>query len=126
LAEVERASTGERPKPTVTFAGPVDTLADAAQAGQLIAALREGLSNAVRHSNGNGIAVHVSATDGVLAMRVRDDGEGVPKEGPGRLSGLANLTSRARDLGGDCVLSNRSERRGAELRWWIPLDGEFR
>jgi signal transduction histidine kinase len=126
LAEVERASTGERPKPTVTFAGPVDTLADAAQAGQLIAALREGLSNAVRHSNGKGIAVHVSATDGVLAMRVRDDGEGVPKGGPGRLSGLANLTSRARDLGGDCVLSNRSERRGAELRWWIPLDGEFR
>lgn len=121
LAEVERASNGDRTKPTVTFAGPVDTLTDAAQAGQLIAALREGLSNAVRHSHGEGIGVHVGVTDGVLSLRVRDDGDGVPEDGLVRLSGLQNLVLRARALGGDCELANRPDRRGAELRWWIPL-----
>lgn len=122
LAEVDRAAGGGGPKPAVTFAGPVNTLVDTNLASHLIAALREGLSNAVRHSGGTPNAVHVGATDGVLSLLVRDNGRGLPDDRQLQLSGLANLTSRARSLGGDCVVANRSTTRGAELHWWIPLE----
>ncbi len=121
LAEVDRAAGGDGPKPAVTFAGPVDTMVDTNLASHLIAALREGLSNAVRHSGGKPSSLRVSATDGVLSLRLRDDGDGVPRMGQGPLSGLANLASRAQSLGGDCTLANRPATRGAELHWWIPL-----
>ena len=74
-------------------------------AKNLIAALREALSNAFRHAKASRIDVTVNATvrlpDGRSGVRltVADDGVGIPEEG--RRSGLKNLKRRAESLGGD-------------------------
>lgn len=121
LAEVERAARGIEPRPRVTFAGPVDTFVAGALAGHLVAAVREGLSNALRHSGGQTIDVQVTAAADMVRLTVLDDGHGLPADGPTRMSGLANLADRAAAMGGGCRLTNRSEGTGAELRWWVPL-----
>ncbi len=66
-------------------------------------ALREILSNVVRHANASSVRVDVLSRDGLLTISVEDNGGGfVPRIGPGR--GVRNLTSRARELGGDCIV----------------------
>lgn len=122
LAEVERVAGGIDPKPRVTFTGPVDTYVSGALAGHLVAAVREGLSNAIRHAGGHTIEVQVTAGPDLVRLSVLDDGVGVPATGPSRRSGLANLADRAGQLGGGCRLANRPGA-GAELRWWAPLTG---
>src|SRR5487761_2018275 len=80
-----------------------------------VQALREILSNIVRHSKASAVQVTVSAKDNNVEVIVRDNGVGfIPNIGPGR--GLRNLASRARELGGDCV--NKSEiGRGTMVTW---------
>ena len=121
LAEVERARLGRRPKPSVRFEGPIDSTVDPAVAGHLIAAVREGLSNALRHADCRRVEVEVAVSDGRLSMSVFDDGVGLSEEELPRLSGLANLDRRAAEMGGRCVLGPRPGG-GAELRWWVQLD----
>lgn len=123
LAEIERASVEGGPRPSITFAGPVDSVVDAERAGQLVAAVREGLSNAVRHARCKRIEVQVAVSDAVLTLAVLDDGVGVAEASSTRVSGLANLDRRARALGGGCELRARSGGSGgAELRWWVELE----
>ncbi|MEU3792132.1 GAF domain-containing protein [Streptomyces fructofermentans] len=92
-------------KPSHHFAGPVDTVVGELTAKNLIAALREALSNAFRHAAASRIDVTVDATvqmpDGRAGVRltVADDGVGIPQGG--RRSGLKNLKRRAESLGGD-------------------------
>lgn len=120
LAEVERAGMGRRPKPSVSFSGPVDAMVDAELAVNLVAAVREGVSNALRHSGCTRIEVAVSAHDEMLRLTVADDGCGLPENGPPRLSGLANLDGRARVLGGECRVGV-SHLGGLQLAWQAPL-----
>ena len=123
LAEIERASVQGGPRPSVTFAGPVDSVVDVERAGQLVAAVREGLSNAVRHARCKRIEVQVAVTDALLTLAVLDDGVGVPAGEAPRVSGLSNLDRRAQALGGGCELRARGDGRGgAELRWWVELE----
>lgn len=123
LAEIERASVQGGPRPSVTFAGPVDSVVDVDRAGQLVAAVREGLSNAVRHARCKRIEVQVAVTDALLTLAVLDDGVGVPAGEAPRVSGLSNLDRRAQALGGGCELRARGDGRGgAELRWWVELE----
>ncbi|WP_254879038.1 GAF domain-containing sensor histidine kinase [Streptomyces sp. NA04227] len=90
-------------RPGHHFAGPVDAV-DPVTGKNLIAALREMLSNAYRHAHAGRIEVVVDATvtlaDGRPGVRlsVADDGVGIPEDG--RRSGLANLERRAESLGG--------------------------
>lgn len=70
-----------------------------------IQALREILSNVVRHSEATHVTVDLRGEDGFLVLRVRDDGVGFDQiSGFGR--GLRNLASRAGDLGGDCIVES--------------------
>jgi signal transduction histidine kinase len=80
-----------------------------------IQALREILSNIVRHSNASAVEIKVSTKDNLIEVVVRDNGVGfTPNIGPGR--GLRNLASRARELGGDCTI-NSEIGRGTMVRW---------
>ena len=73
-------------------------------AEQVLAALREALSNAARHAGASRVDVTVDVDpDGMLAVQVTDDGTGIPAEG--HRSGLRNLASRAEELGGELRLS---------------------
>ncbi|KUF15743.1 GAF domain-containing sensor histidine kinase [Streptomyces silvensis] len=105
LREINMAAVPLGFKPSHHFVGAVDTLVGELTGKNLIAALRETLSNAFRHARADRIDVVVDATvllaDGQHGVRltVADDGVGI-KEG-GRRSGLKNLKRRAESLGGD-------------------------
>lgn len=113
--------------PSVSFTGPVDTRVAEGVARNLIAALREALSNAARHARAGRVEVTVDATaalpDGREAVRltVADDGVGLPEEGAGRRSGLRNLADRAAELGGYSELGPGLGGSGLKMIWHVPL-----
>jgi signal transduction histidine kinase len=91
-------------------------------AGQVLAALREALSNVARHADASGVDVTVDTDpDGILTVSVTDDGTGIPA-GIKR-SGLRNLAIRAEDLGGELRLSPADPTAptpGTRLEWRVP------
>lgn len=105
LREINMAAVPLGFKPSHHFVGPVDTVVGELTGKNLIAALREALSNAFRHARADRIDVVVDATvilpDGQQGARltVSDDGVGIAEGG--RRSGLKNLKRRAESLGGD-------------------------
>src|SRR4029077_11680291 len=76
-------------EPRVTFAGPVDLAAPDASVDDLIAALREALTNVARHAKARCVDVAVEATTDSLVLEVTKAGVGMG-EGPagGALSTL--------------------------------------
>jgi signal transduction histidine kinase len=91
-------------------------------AEQALAALREALSNAARHSGASQVDVMVDVdSDGILAVQVTDNGTGLPPDG--RRSGLTNLAGRAEKLGGELRLGPAypgAARPGTKLEWRVP------
>ena len=105
--------------PTFRFEGPVDTLLGADELAQVVAVVREGLSNVARHAPMAASTVEVSVVGGLLIVLVEDAG---PGPGPARPEGrgLANLAARARQLGGVSALEAGTDG-GTRLRWEVPL-----
>jgi len=140
LREGSQAAAALGFKPTITFTGPVESLVGEQTARQLLAALREMLSNTARHARASRVAVDVDATvrvgdggrpvsgdpdsleragrAGVL-LTVTDDGVGIPDGG--RRSGLRNLARRAEALGGDAWHEAGPDGRGTRVRWTARL-----
>jgi signal transduction histidine kinase len=103
--------------PAVRLEGLLDTTVGDGVGEQLIAVLREALSNVVRHACAHRVRVTVEAgTD--LVLVVEDDGIGIPPHG--RRSGLHNLADRAENLGGSFQAHPR-EGGGTILEWRVPL-----
>lgn len=93
----------------------IDDLIGTHCAHHTIQALREILSNIVRHSKASEVGIEVGIRDNLIEVLVHDNGVGfTPNVGPGR--GLRNLASRARELGGDCTI-NSEVGRGTMVRW---------
>jgi GAF domain-containing protein len=92
-------------------------------AEQALAALREALSNAARHSGAARVDVTVDIdSGGFLTVGVTDDGTGIAPGG--RRSGLRNLADRAGKLGGELLLnpvSAGAARPGTRLEWRVPV-----
>ena len=112
-------------EPQIRFAGPIDAVVPEPLVDDLVAVLREALTNAARHARAHRVEVDVDATITSLSLRVTDDGVGIGDTQ--RRSGLANLRQRAELNGGSFTLSTgRSEAspptpEGTRLRWTIPL-----
>ena len=91
-------------------------------AEQVLAALREALSNAARHANASQVDVTVDAgPDAMLTVQVTDNGTGIPAGG--RRSGLRNLADRAEKLGGELSLEPAdpgAPEPGTRLEWRVP------
>jgi signal transduction histidine kinase len=105
--------------PALRLGAGLDSLAIAELSGQLLAVLREALSNAARHSGATRVDVTVdTGPEGMLTVLVRDNGSGIP-EGT-RRSGLANMADRAGQLGGALRLSP-ADGGGTELEWQVPV-----
>ncbi len=89
---------------------------------QVLAALREALSNAARHAGASQVDVTVDVDpDGILAAQVTDDGTGIPAEV--HRSGLRNLARRAEKLGGELRLQPAhpgAPAPGTRLEWRVP------
>lgn len=110
------ASDGARPR--VTFLGPIDVMADSSLTDDVSAVVSEALANVVRHAGASTAEVVISASAGHVAVEVTDDGAG-PGRSP-RLSGLANLRSRAEGQGGTFELAAGPEG-GTRLLWSVPV-----
>jgi signal transduction histidine kinase len=100
---------------TLAITPQIEELIGSHCAQQTIQALREILSNIVRHSNASDVDINIGIKDNLIDVEVSDNGVGfTPHVGPGR--GLRNLASRARELGGDCTI-NSEIGRGTMVRW---------
>ncbi|WP_440106364.1 GAF domain-containing protein [Streptosporangium sp. H16] len=109
--------------PGLDMGGRLDSEVPPRTAEHLLAALREALSNVVRHAEASKVDVSVDAGRGRLVLTVVDNGVGLLAEGGG--SGLRNLRERAERLGGSFAVGCRSEG-GTRLVWSVPLRGEGR
>ncbi|MFI9050605.1 GAF domain-containing sensor histidine kinase [Streptomyces sp. NPDC053427] len=127
LREIGTAAVPLGFQPSANFVGPVDSLVGERTGKNLIAALREALSNAFRHAQASRIEVVVDSTitlpDGSEGVRltVADDGIGIPEGG--RRSGLKNLARRAEALGGSSTYGPGLGEGGSgtKVTWEAPL-----
>ena len=108
--------------PSLTFSGPVDLMIEGELAADVVAVVREGLSNVARHADAAESSVDVSISGQSVVVRVEDDGRGVP-EHPSRASGTANLAGRAAAYGGEFAMTPRDPR-GTVVIWSAPIRGE--
>jgi signal transduction histidine kinase len=95
----------------------LDALVSAEMTEQLLAVLREALSNVTRHADASRVSVAVTVGSDLI-LTVRDDGSGM--KGSTRRSGLANLADRAGKLGGTLRVGPAAAG-GTELQWRVPL-----
>jgi signal transduction histidine kinase len=111
--------------PNLRFEGPLDALVDEEASEHVTAIVREALTNTARHAKASSMTASLSVTDGRrLVVSIGDDGVGIGK--PTRTSGLANMRSRAEQLGGTFTLTSPTapEGGGTLLEWVIPLGME--
>ncbi len=104
--------------PAVRTSGPIDSAVPEELGTQLLAVLREAISNVARHALADTAQVDLVVNQDRLELRVADDGVGVPDEVSE--SGLRNARRRAVDLGGTMEIS-RVGARGTVLTWRVPL-----
>ncbi|MDQ1644548.1 MAG: hypothetical protein QOJ50_732 [Cryptosporangiaceae bacterium] len=109
--------------PRVSFDGPVDMAIPDSLRPDIVATLREALSNAARHAGATAVDVDLrmdTASDRLL-LTIRDNGRGIGADHPhGR--GLFNLAERARRWGGTMTMDSRTGP-GTALSWEVPLSG---
>jgi two-component system, NarL family, sensor histidine kinase DevS len=117
LDVVTRATESLGFEPRMQFDGLIESI-DGDVAEELIAVLREALSNAARHARSDHVRVAVAVTGGAVALTVIDDGVGVPGEVHGG-RGVSNMSTRASRLSGTFEISRRLEG-GTLVRWVAP------
>jgi signal transduction histidine kinase len=115
LADVVRQATeGHDLQRDVRFRGAVDDL-PRELVPDLVAVVRELVTNVVRHAAASRVTVTVGHADSVT-VAVADDGIGLPEVTV--RSGLANLADRAERRGGR--LTTWAGPSGTQVRWAVP------
>ena len=104
--------------PLVRTTGPLDTAVGEELGEQLLAVLREALSNTARHAEASAAVVEIEVTADRVLLSVTDNGKGIPAER--QESGLRNVRRRAADHGGAVRLLGE-EPHGTRLEWSVPL-----
>jgi signal transduction histidine kinase len=138
LAAVTEAAATLGHTPALRFSGPIDALTrsepESALVDDLIAVLRESLTNVARHAKARRVEVDLSIADRAeaagerdpattptwLTLQISDDGVGIGDTT--RRSGLANLDRRAQRHGGTMSLEE-ARPSGTRLRWSVPVVG---
>ncbi|MGY1709986.1 GAF domain-containing protein [Geodermatophilus sp. SYSU D00758] len=116
VVDVVRSITGGQGiRPDVRVRGDLDDLPPALLP-DVVAVVRELVTNVVRHAAATRVAVTVEV-DGEVRVVVTDDGAGLPEVAV--RSGLANLADRAERHGGR--LTTSSGPAATQVRWTVPL-----
>jgi signal transduction histidine kinase len=106
-------------RPTLDTAGPVDSAVPDDIVPELLAVLREALSNVARHAHATSARVSVRATGAEVVLLVEDDGIGLdPDRARG---GIVNMGERAHDLGGAFEIGTRPDGTGTVVTWRVPI-----
>ena len=100
--------------PHVAFAGLVDLNLDAELVDDVLACVREALTNVAKHAEASTAVVDVVMADGEITVTVTDDGIG--PAGATRSSGTANLRSRAEKWNGSFEMAP-APARGTVVTW---------
>ncbi|WP_194835330.1 GAF domain-containing sensor histidine kinase [Nocardia sp. XZ_19_369] len=123
LEQAIRQQTTETPlRSTFSVTGPLSVL-EAELADHAEAVVREAVSNAVRHSGADTVAVEISVDDD-LTIAVTDNGWGIPNHVV--RSGLRNLEQRAEKADGQFAVGPAGNTTddampGTRLCWSVPL-----
>ncbi len=105
--------------PRIAFRGPVDAAVPEIVSEHLLHVFGEGLSNIERHAHATKIEAIVSVEGEWLSFSLIDDGVGI-NDGPSAGNGIRNISTRAENLGGTCIISRR-EPHGTIVEWRVPL-----
>jgi signal transduction histidine kinase len=105
--------------PSVVFDGPVDTVIPEDAVDDLLATLREALSNVARHAKATRVEVTTSARDDIV-LTVADDGVGPADDVARGGLGLRNMRSRADRLGGSLDVDTPAAG-GCVVTWRVPI-----
>jgi signal transduction histidine kinase len=106
-------------RPTLETTGPVESAVPDDIVPELIAVLREALSNVARHAQARSVRVSVRVADQHVILQVEDDGVGA--DPALARSGLVNMGERAGDLGGEFEIGPRADGPGTLLLWRVPV-----
>ncbi len=117
LSEELAGTLGSRPE--VRFEGAVDNEVPQHVGDHVLAVVREGLTNAGKHSGATRYVVTLVVTDR-LSSKSRTTGTGIelPAAQPGL--GLVNIRDRAEKLGGSFEIHPR-DGGGTRMVWAVPL-----
>lgn len=120
LDVVTELSAGLGMAPRVTFTGPVDLIIKGELADDVVAVLRETVTNVTRHARAEAVSIEILAAETGVTVTVEDDGVG-PSASEKAASGTANLRTRARERGGAFELVPRQT--GGMRAWWhVPVE----
>jgi signal transduction histidine kinase len=103
--------------PSTRFSGPLQASVPDDVADDLVAVLREALTNIARHARAGSAQIRVTVHD-QLTLDVIDDGIGV--QPTMRRSGLANLQTRAEHHHGSLRVAP-NDPTGTRLSWSVPI-----
>jgi len=104
----------------IDFIGPVDASVSDEVADQVLATLREALSNVARHARATGATVSLAVAGRDCRLQVHDDGRGMVRPAaPDGGHGLPNMRSRAECMGGSFQII-QPESGGTTLVWMVP------
>jgi signal transduction histidine kinase len=105
-------------RPALDVSGPVDSVVPDELRPDVLAVVREALSNVARHAAATDARVSVYAGGGTLTLTVTDNGAGIGDAVP--RGGLVSLRERAERWGGTCEWEP-AHPTGTALRWHVPL-----
>lgn len=107
--------------PEIEFAGPLRLGISDELAEDIVALVREGLSNVAKHARARNTRIAVSLVEEVVTVSITDDGVGM--DTATRDSGLANLRHRAESRGGRFTVTNPAGG-GTYLGWTALITSE--
>ncbi|WP_225011240.1 sensor histidine kinase [Novosphingobium percolationis] len=129
LADCRYEASGRLAAAGITLDWPPDLAEDAedriveyARHKALVSALREVVTNAIRHSGASRVTVSATIEGDRLSLLVRDDGRGLVAETRREVSGgngLGNLAQRLAEIGGACTIEPSPQ--GFAVRLDLPL-----
>jgi len=106
-------------EPTIDLDGPIDSVCGEALAGDVIAVVREALTNVAKHAHAHTALMSLHATSSQLTVTISDDGRGMGSVA--RISGLDNMRRRAEDRAGSMVVAEVPDLGGTTIVWTVPI-----
>jgi signal transduction histidine kinase len=117
-ATVDAAAASLGLRPDLLLDGPIDSAVPDEVRSDLLATLRESLSNVVKHARAHAVEVRITASGDALRLVIADDGVGAGEYD--ERSGLANMRERAERHGGEFSV-DRVEPAGTRVEWSVPF-----